>query len=415
MARIAIIDSQITGISGDMLLSSLIDAGANKDKVINAILSCQNFLKGSKIIGAAFVKTISHGFSAMEFQFNYKDSYYDRRGMDMYRSLASCCDSLDLEQRAKTFALESLKTVIVAEALIHGEEISTVHLHEASGLDTFADLVGCAMALQDLNLFECRIFSTQVAIGGGFIKFSHGIIPNPSNMILEIFRNKTFTLVGGHVDEEVTTPTGAAMLVNLTSETINYYPSFTPEKIGYGAGQKKFKDIANISRLIIGKSSLLIKANTDTTYIIETNIDDISGEIIGNLIELLTEAGAKDVTAIPGISKKNRPTHLIRVISDQTQMNSILEMLFRESGSTGMRVQEIQRFILPRSIVMVPINIRDKNFNIHVKIAKDTSGKTINIKPEFEDIKLIASRVGISVKRAMELATAEVVQRLGRS
>ena len=96
-------------------------------------------------------------------------------------------------------------------------------------------------------------------------------------------------------------------------------------------------------------------------------------------------------------------------------MNSILEMLFRESGSTGMRVQEIQRFILPRSIVMVPINIRDKNFNIHVKIAKDTSGKTINIKPEFEDIKLIASRVGISVKRAMELATAEVVQRLGRS
>jgi pyridinium-3,5-bisthiocarboxylic acid mononucleotide nickel chelatase len=415
MARIAIIDSQITGISGDMLLSSLIDAGANKDKVINAILSCQNFLKGSKIIGAAFVKTISHGFSAMEFQFNYKDSYYDRRGMDMYRSLASCCDSLDLEQRAKTFALESLKTVIVAEALIHGQEISTVHLHEASGLDTFADLVGCAIALQDLNLFECQIFSTQVAIGGGVIKFSHGIIPNPSNMILEIFKNKTFTLVGGQVDEEITTPTGAAMLVNLTSETINYYPSFTPEKIGYGAGQKKFKDMANILRLIIGKSSLLVKSNTDTTYIIETNVDDISGEIIGNLIELLTEAGAKDVTAIPGISKKNRPTHLIRVISDQTQMNSILEMLFRESGSTGMRVQEIQRFILPRSIVTVPISICDKNFNIHVKIAKDTSGKTINIKPEFEDIKLIASRVGISVKRAMELTTAEVVQKLGRS
>ena len=106
MTRIAIIDSQITGISGDMLLSSLIDAGANKGKVINAILSSQNFLKGSKIIGATFIKTISHGFSATEFQFNYKDSYYDRRGMDMYRSLASCCDSLDLEQRAKTFALE---------------------------------------------------------------------------------------------------------------------------------------------------------------------------------------------------------------------------------------------------------------------------------------------------------------------
>jgi len=413
MTRIAIIDSQITGISGDMLLSSLIDAGANKDKVINAIIACQNFVKGSKIIDANFYKTISHGFSATRFQLEYKESTSRRRGIEMYRSLALCCDSLDLEQRAKTFVLESLKTIIASEAFIHGVEISKVHLNETSSIDTFADLVGCATALQDLGLFNCRIFSTKVAVGGGILKFSHGSTPNPSNVILEIFKGKSFTLIGGQTEGELTTPTGAAMLVNLTSESINYYPCFSPERIGYGVGHKKLRQIPNLLRLVIGNSSLSLKTNTDNVYVIETNVDDISGEIIGNLMELLTEAGARDVTAIPGIAKKNRPMHLLRVIIDKSQLDEIMEMLFRESGSTGIRVQEIKRFILPRSIIIVPINILDNHFNIHVKIAKDTVGDIVNIKPEFEDIKVIASRLGIPLKRTMEIVNADVLQKIG--
>ena len=414
MTRIAIIDSQIAGISGDMLLSCLIDAGANKDKVINAILACQNFLRESKIITASFAKTISHGFSATRFEFEYKDRAHKRRGTEMYRSLALCCNSLDLEQRAKVFILESLKTIIVSEAAIHGEELSKVHLHETSSIDTFADLVGCATALQDLGLFECRIFATKVAVGGGFVKFSHGIIPNPTNVVLEIFKGKSFTLIGGQSERELTTPTGAAMLVNLTSESVNYYPSFSPERIGYGAGHKKLKQTPNLLRLVIGTSSLFLKTNTDIVYVIETNVDDISGEIIGNLIMLLTEAGAKDVAAIPGLSKKNRPMYLIRVMTDQSQLNCVLDILFKESGSTGRRIQETQRYTLPRSVITVPINIFENHFNIHVKIAKDTNGNTINIKPEFEDIKVISSRLGISLKRAMELVNADVVQNIGR-
>ena len=414
MTRIAIIDSQITGISGDMLLSCLIDAGANKDKVIDAILACQNFLKGSRIISASFAKTVSHGFSATRFRFEYRDSARMRRGMEMYRALALCCNSLDLEQRAKMFILDSFKTIIVAEAFIHGEEFSKVHLHETSSIDTFADLVGCAIALQDLGLFECRIFSTRVAIGGGTLKFSHGITTNPSNVILEIFKGKSFTLVGGQFEGELTTPTGAAMLVNLTSESVSYYPSFSPQRIGYGAGHKKIKQTPNLLRLVIGSSSLFVKTNTDIVHVIETNIDDISGELIGNLIMLLTEAGAKDVAAIPGISKKNRPMHLLRIIADQSQINGVLDILFKESGSTGIRIHETQRFILPRSVITVPINIFDNHFNIHVKIAKDTSGNTINIKPEFEDVKIISSRLGITLKRTMDLVNADVVQNIGR-
>nr|MDP8941758.1 LarC family nickel insertion protein [Thermoproteota archaeon] len=164
MAKIAIIDSQTAGISGDMLLSCLIDAGADRSKVVGAIVACQNFLEGTKITDAGFIKTKSHGFNATQFHFQFKDSISERNGMKMFRSLATCCDFLKLEQRAKTFALESFKTLISAEAIIHGEDINSVHLHESSSIDTFADLVGCATALQDLKLFECRIFSTKVAI-----------------------------------------------------------------------------------------------------------------------------------------------------------------------------------------------------------------------------------------------------------
>jgi hypothetical protein len=148
---------------------------------------------------------------------------------------------------------------------------------------------------------------------------------------------------------------------------------------------------------------------------VETNIDDISGEIIGNMIEQLTEAGAKDVTVLQGISKKNRPTHLIRVISDRTQVNTILEILFRETGTIGVRIQEIQRVILPRSSITVPVKIHDNIFNIKVKITKDSNGKTLTVKPEFQDLVDIASRIGISVKQASDLTNAELLHSIGRN
>jgi uncharacterized protein (TIGR00299 family) protein len=412
LTGIAIIDSQISGISGDMLLASLVDAGANERRIIDAILACQNFLNGSKIESVRFSKTITHGFSAMALSLEYTDSTRRRRGMDMYRSLAACCDSLDLEQRAKVFALECLKTVIVAEAFIHGEDTNQVHLDETSSVDTFADLIGCAAALQDLNLFESRILSTKVAVGGGTVTFSHGTVPNPTSAVLEIFKGKHFILAGGQVSEEITTPTGAAILVNLASESISYYPTFTPLKIGYGSGQKIFDHLPNILRFIIGGSSLVNKAYSDTSCLVETTVDDISGEIIGNLIEQLSKGAVKDVIAIPGIAKKNRPAHLIRIICDHANLNNVLTTLFRETGTIGARFQEIQRLVLPRSIVTIPVNISGYDFNVRVKISRGLNAETLGVKPEFDDVKVIASTTGISVKRALELVCAQVTYKI---
>jgi pyridinium-3,5-bisthiocarboxylic acid mononucleotide nickel chelatase len=411
MGKIAVIDSQVAGIAGDMLMSSLVDAGANASKVVDAIFACQNFVKGSKITKASFEKVVSHGFAATHLQLSCKDSVHERKGAEMHRALAQTCDSLGLEQKAKVFALESLKTIISAEAKIHGEDFASVHLHEASSIDTLADLAGCATALQDLGLLEARIFSTKVAIGGGLLKFSHGTTPNPASAILEIFRGRGFVLVGGQADTELTTPTGAAMLANLAQGSAAYYPAIAPEKIGYGAGTKKFDGFANVVRTLIGSSPVEIAK--DTVCLVETNIDDASGEVIGNLVEKLADAGVKDVTVIPGTTKKSRPTFLIRIISDQGQLNRVLETLFAESGTLGARVQEVERFVLPRAIVTVPVEVSGNTFNVHVKVAKDSSGKIISAKPEFEDVKIIASRCQISVKRALELVAAQVMQKVG--
>lgn len=412
MARIAVIDSQIAGIAGDMLMASLVDAGASKTKVIDAIFACQDFLNGSKIAKANFAEVVSHGFAATQLQMKCTDSVHERKGREMHLSLARCCDSLGLDQRAKTFALESIKTIISAEAAIHGESFDSVRLHEASSIDTLADLVGCATALQDLKLFDGKIYSTMVAVGGGVLKFSHGTVPNPASAILEIFKNKQFMLAGGQTEEEMTTPTGAAMLVNLAQGSVNYYPSIAPEKIGYGAGTKKFEGFANVVRVLVGTSNIVFETTRDTVCVVETNIDDASGELVGNLVERLSEV-AKDVTAIPGTTKKSRPAYLIRIVSESAQLNSVLEVLFSESGTLGARVQEVERYVLPRVLLIVPLDIKGMTFSVHVKVAKDSAGRVTNVKAEFEDVRLIASRCKIPVKRAMELVNAEVMKKVG--
>ena len=411
-AKVAVIDSQVAGIAGDMLMSSLVDAGANKAKVIDAIFACQNFLKGSKIAKVDFAKVMSHGLVATQMQMKYTDDLQERKGVEMHRSLARCCDSLGLEQRAKTFALESLKTLILAEATIHGENFDNVHLHEASSIDTLADFVGCATAIQDLKLFDGRIYSTKVAVGGGLLKFSHGTVQNPASAILEILKNRQFVLLGGQAEDELTTPTGAAMLVNLASGSVNYYPSIAPEKIGYGAGTKKFEGFANVVRVVVGSSSILAEAAKDTVCIVETNIDDASGELVGNLVERLAEV-AKDVMIIPGTTKKSRPAYLIRIISENAELNNVLEVLFSESGTLGARVQEVERYVLPRAMLSVPVDVNGTTFNVHVKVVKDSGGSITTAKPEFDDIRIIASRCQLPVKRAMELVNAQIMKKIG--
>jgi pyridinium-3,5-bisthiocarboxylic acid mononucleotide nickel chelatase len=411
VAKIAVIDCQVAGIAGDMLVSALVDAGANKKKVADAILSCQKFLKGSKMTKVSFNKITIHGFSATQLSISCKDGVHERKGSEMVAAIEKTCDSLGLAGKARRFAQTAMHSIISAEATIHGESPEKVHLHEASSIDTLADIIGCAVALDDLGLFDALVYSTRVAVGAGTLKFSHGKVPNPADAILHIFKGRHFVLEGGQTRDELATPTGAALLANIAQKSIDYYPPMVAEKIGYGAGCKKFSGFANLVRVTIGFAPSAIEK--DTVCLVETNIDDATGETLGNLIESLTNAGAKDVTMLTGIGKKGRPTHLVRVICDNRLQNVMLDILFDETGTLGARIQQVERIVLPRAIMTVPVKVAGSIFNVHVKVAKDAAGNIKRAKPEFEDIKIISARCSIPARRVAELVGEQIAQKIG--
>jgi hypothetical protein len=406
---LVVLDSQISGISGDMLLSSLVDIGADKKKVIDAIMSCQNFLEGSKIIDASFEEVVRSGFRATALKIKYEETVHERKGIEMYDAIARCCDSLDLENKAKGFALQSIKTLIEAEASVHGEQYINVHLHEASSIDTLVDIIGTAVAIQDLGLFNAEIYSSKVAVGGGTLTFSHGTVTNPASAILEIFKNRNFMLIGGPVDSELTTPTGASMLVNLAKGSIGFFPAMQPIKVGYGAGSKEFPNFPDVLKVVLGKE--VQSMQMDTVYMLETNVDDASGEIIGSMIDSLMEKGAKDVSVIPTTTKKNRPGNLIRVICDYEVLNTVLDALIKESGTLGVRVQQTSRYVVPRITLSVPISIKGEEFLVRVKVVKEQD-KVIYAKPEYDDVKNVSVKLKIPFRIASSMIQQAIMEKL---
>ncbi|MFZ0555440.1 MAG: nickel pincer cofactor biosynthesis protein LarC [Nitrososphaeraceae archaeon] len=413
MPEIAVFDSQISGISGDMFLSSLIDAGADKKQVLDSVYACEGFLDGVRILEANFEKVMSKGIKATRFFLKSTDSKNIRKGSELITAASRCCRRLDLDHQTRSYIQDSMKTLVLAESKIHGQSIKDVHLHEASNIDTLVDLVGSGIAAKSLDLFSSNVYSTPIATGSGLTQFSHGIVQNPTNAVLQIFLGKPFILTSGYTDTEITTPTGAALLVNLCIGSVSRYPDFQPERIGFGAGSKDLGQIANVTRFVMGNSHSSFKYGNDTVIVLETNVDDISGENLGALIEQLSKSGTKDVTVIPGLSKKNRPNYTIRIITDYSRLNTTLEFLFTETGTLGIRIQEMNRIILERDVVRMKCKILMDEFVIRVKVSKDSSGKIVNAKPEFDDIRKISKSLRIPLRMANQIALSEIQTRIG--
>lgn len=404
-----IIDAQVAGISGDMLLSALVNLGANKSKIINGVHSAENYLKGSKIQKIDFEKRVKHGTEATHLVLEIKENTHERKGIEIQDCILQLSDKIGLSEKAKVFAKESIKSLIKAESKIHGEPAESVHFHEASSMDTVIDIVGSAIALDDLKFLSEEIISTPVAVGGGTLDFSHGIVSNPASAILEIFRGSDIMISGGQVKEELTTPTGASLLVNLVNKCSEFYPPMKIKSIGYGAGSKDFDGFANVLKIVSGESTH--QYHQDTVQIIETNIDDVSGEVIGQMIEKLITKGAKDVTVSSAITKKGRPTNLISVICDSADMNSLIDTLVSETGTLGIRFRTSNRYVIPRVIISVPVIIGGKNFTVRCKVVKQNE-IVKHCKVEAEDVKSAADLLGVSFRDANELITAEVKQKI---
>jgi uncharacterized protein (TIGR00299 family) protein len=413
LPEIAVIDSQISGISGDMFLSSLVDAGADKKSVLDSIYACEGILKGVRILEANFESVTYNGVRATRFSLKATDNKTRRKGGDLISAAASCCTQLDLDHKTRSYIQSSMQTLVSAESKIHGQSTNEVYLHEASSIDTLVDLVGSGIAANSLDLFSSNVYSTPIATGSGFTHFSHGIIQNPTNAVLQIFLGRPFVLTAGISETETTTPTGAALIANLCIGSISRYPDFQPEKIGFGAGSRDLRQIANVTRIVMGNSNLSYKYGNDTVIVLETNLDDITGENLGALIEDLSRSGIRDVTVIPGLSKKNRPNYTIRIITDCTQVDTALDVLFAETGTLGVRIQQMNRMVLERDTITMKFKIFNKEYVIRVKVSRDFSGKTVSVKPEIDDIREISRSLRIPLRMANQIASSQIQTNLG--
>lgn len=404
-----IIDAQVAGISGDMLLAALVNIGANKSKIIEGVHSAENYLKGSKIQKIDFEKRNKHGTEATHLVLEIKENTHERKGIEIQDCILQSSDKIGLSEKAKVFAKESIRSLIRAESKIHGEPIESVHFHEASSIDTVVDIIGSAIALDNLNFFSEEIVSTPVAVGGGILNFSHGTVSNPASAILEIFRDSDIIISGGQVKDELTTPTGASLLVNLANRCSEFYPPMKIKSIGYGAGSKDFDGFANILKIVSGE--LTHQFQQDTVQIIETNIDDVSGEVLGQMIDKLIAKGAKDVTVSPAITKKGRLTNIVSVICDPSNLNTLIDIIVSETGTLGVRIRTSNRYVVPRIIVSVPITVGGKNFTVQCKIVKHNE-IVKHFKVEADDVKLVSELLGISFRDASELIHTEVKQKI---
>ena len=402
---VVVIDPQIAGISGDMLLCSLIDLGANKNKIIDGIILSEKFLSNSTIKKIDFEKIQKHGILSSRLVLDFDEDTHERKGSEIKKAIVESISALGLTSQANVFAESCIDTLISSESRIHGVPEESVHFHEASSIDTLVDIVGITIALEDLKLFDERIICLPVSVGGGSVTFSHGTMSNPASAILEIFKNSNLIIQGSDAGEELTTPTGACILVNLVHESVRCYPSMKINSIGYGAGEKNFKNFSNVLKIIQGSEG---NFKTDSVQILETNVDDVSGEILGNLVEKVMKKGALDISIYSGITKKGRPTNLISVICTNQYIDEITDTLVLETGTLGIRIFDSNRFIVPRSTHNVSLILNGNSFQVNYK--KFSFKEKINFKIEFDDLKRISDILDMSIKQTDVLLRKNIEQ-----
>ena len=411
LEKILVIDCQVSGVAGDMILGALVDLGANVDKITSAIKSLEKPEYGYQKIKIDIKEVMRGEFKATQIDVT-SESAQRRHGNELISIVEKAAANIDLSAKAKEFASKVIHTLVSVEADLHKTTFDDAHLHEVALVDTVAEILGVAVALDDLGLFESKIYSMPLAVGGGTFSFSHGITSSPAPATLAILQSKNFPFHGGPIEVELATPTGASILVNLVDEVTRFYPSMVPLKVGYGAGTKEFTEMPAVLRFTLGNplGGGLVR---DEIAVLETNIDDATGEILGYAIDKLLSEGAKDVSIIPMFTKKNRPGQIIKVIADQEDAQRLSKVLIDETGTLGVRVYYCERHIINREIYTVDLQVMGNKETVRLKVAKDAKGEIIRIKPEYEDLKRLAEKTKKPLRELSELAVAKMQEKFG--
>ena len=422
--RIAYLDC-FSGISGDMFLGALLDAGVPFDLLRRTVssLNVGASLEISRVdrsgISATKLDVLVNGEKDMPREEHWAQRHRqvgdnaqetDRQHQVHHehehgRSLSDILrivDAASISGHAKQTAGEIFVALGAAEAKVHNVDVETVHFHEVGAADAIVDVVCAAVAAESLEVE--RVISSPLNVGGGSVACAHGVMPVPAPATLELL--KDVPIYSGDVQKELVTPTGAA-IVKILVDRFESRPMMTIERVGYGAGSRNFEGHANVLRLSIGHaieefdivSGPLAAAVQEEISILEANLDDLNPQLIGYIAELALSEGALDVCTAPVQMKKSRPGTLLTVLARPQDEEKMRALIFRESSTLGIRVRRERRYALPRRHQTIATPWGD----VRMKIAS-ANGKVSQYAPEYEDCRKIASEHHLPLKTVMQEA-----------
>jgi pyridinium-3,5-bisthiocarboxylic acid mononucleotide nickel chelatase len=393
---IVVLDARAAGASGDKYLGALLDLGATRSRLDKVARVVADYLPGTKKVEVR-VSSVERGGVAGKFvEVISEEEVEKRRSKIVAGTIQKGSNKLGLSNWAAEFARSVVDTLLKAESRVHGHSTDEVELHELGSADTVVDVLGTAFLIDEVGLGGVEWWSTPLPTGAGVSHFSGRDYPNPPPAVAEILRMHKIPISPSAVESELTTPTGAAITANLASHFSSTYPGIRPTKIGYGAGTREIREVANLLRIVQGER-VEASHSHDEVVVLETNLDDVTGEVLGHAMERVMQAGARDVSVIPVYMKKNRPGHLFSVIADVDSSERLSQVIMEETGSLGVREIPVRRHINQRTVTSRTVNLDGTRQVVRTKSALSPEGHVLKEKVEFEDRKRLAKKTGKSL------------------
>lgn len=373
-----------SGASGDMIVGALIDAGASLEGLRDA-LSRLN-VAGYAISASKITK---QALAATRFEVTVESADQPHRHL---RDIVAILESSDLGDRVKQHAIRVFQRLAEAEAQVHGTDVNAVHFHEVGAVDAIVDVVATVSALDQLQVQ--RVICSPICVGSGTVQCDHGVLPVPAPATAVLLRGQPIA----ECDEpgELTTPTGAALLTTL-AESFGPLPSMTIRTVGYGAGTRDGVHRPNVLRVILGDPSPA--GSTDEVVVLETAVDDTTGEAVGHCLERLFDAGALDAYCLPIYMKKSRPGLLLTVLSSVAEADRLEAVIFAETTTFGVRRYRARRTKLDREH-------RDVDTpwgRVRVKIGR-RGRDVVTVAPEYEDCRRVAADSRVALRDVLNAA-----------
>jgi len=376
-----------SGAAGDMIVAAMLDAGLDAE-----FLKAQLATLGLKNLDIKITETKRAGLRALSFLPVVQKEHKHRNLKDITEIITQS----KISEQAKKTAIAVFEKIAQAEGAVHGKDLNEIHFHEVGAIDSIVDIVSASIGFQALGLD--KIYCSTLSVGGGTIECAHQLLPVPAPATTELL--KGVPIVGGPGQCELLTPTAAAILTTVV-DCFCPLPAMKIEAIGYGAGSLESEKFPNVLRLILGQTVDDAEANADSVCLLETNIDDASGELVGSVTKKLFSRGALDVFTTPIYMKHGRPAEQISVICKIEDIQQLEQIIFEEGLTFGIRRQILQRSKLARQFVAVQTEFGE----IRIKTGS-LGGKIVNAKPEFSDCISAAEKHKVAVKTVLDAAMA---------